>query len=517
MALNSGGLSGNSFENAVARAKMLAAKLAAQAPGAGGPVGGGGGQKRSYDSDEEYEPSKRMQQQNDPIGAQLAALRAESGGNGFGGGGGGSGGAGSKPTDGPHLYGLVINGQKTLDMLIPGVKVGYVIGKGGEMIRTLQERAGVKMTIFQQTSDASDVPKQLRIVGAPDKVDYAKELVNDLLTEKELEAAKVKTTKAITNEYGTVRGGSVEVAVPPQYIGLVIGKGGESIKRIQAETGTKIQFDTTKSDAKGNKICQISGPSDCVKRAEELIQEIIDNAMNYKQNRLRDGEELIRMPVPANKTGTVIGRGGETIRQLKAQSGCDIELDKNQKGGPHDDKIFIIRGPPDRISYAQQLINDKVNNSGSNDNRDENAYGASSGDYSWPASYWQQEGQSNQGAGEQNQDATAQWAAYYAQVYAQGGSGGAGAAPAAAAQQQPSAEAGGADYTKQWADYYRAYGMHKEAEMIENMGKQKGGANSLQDGHGDRSEGNGAAAPVAYPGYNYGNYGPGSSNDNHHN
>ena len=34
--------------------------------------------------------------------------------------------------------GIVIGGEKTLDMMIPGTKVGYVIGKGGEMIRTLQ-------------------------------------------------------------------------------------------------------------------------------------------------------------------------------------------------------------------------------------------------------------------------------------------------------------------------------------------------------------------------------------------
>lgn len=34
--------------------------------------------------------------------------------------------------------GIVVGGEKTLDMMIPGTKVGYVIGKGGEMIRTLQ-------------------------------------------------------------------------------------------------------------------------------------------------------------------------------------------------------------------------------------------------------------------------------------------------------------------------------------------------------------------------------------------
>ena len=37
-----------------------------------------------------------------------------------------------------YLNGIVCNGEKTLDFMIPGTKVGFVIGKGGEMIRTLQ-------------------------------------------------------------------------------------------------------------------------------------------------------------------------------------------------------------------------------------------------------------------------------------------------------------------------------------------------------------------------------------------
>jgi far upstream element-binding protein len=72
------------------------------------------------------------------------------------------------------------------------------------------------------------------------------------------------------------------------------------------------------------------------------------------------GDET-RIGVPAYKTGTVIGRGGETIRSLKQQCGCEIELDKN--GRADDDpeqKYFLIRGPPDKVSYAQQLIQERV-------------------------------------------------------------------------------------------------------------------------------------------------------------
>lgn len=34
--------------------------------------------------------------------------------------------------------GMEMGGEKSLDMIIPGTKVGYIIGKGGEQIRQLQ-------------------------------------------------------------------------------------------------------------------------------------------------------------------------------------------------------------------------------------------------------------------------------------------------------------------------------------------------------------------------------------------
>lgn len=71
------------------------------------------------------------------------------------------------------------------------------------------------------------------------------------------------------------------------------------------------------------------------------------------------GLEEIRLVVPASRTGTVIGRGGETIRALKQQSGCNIELDKSFQSD-NEEKCFIIRGTADKIGYAQQLVTDKV-------------------------------------------------------------------------------------------------------------------------------------------------------------
>lgn len=75
---------------------------------------------------------------------------------------------------------------------------------------------------------------------------------------------------------------------------------------------------------------------------------------------------------------------------------------------------------------------------------------------------------------------------------------------AAAAAQLPATAAAsgggdGPDYTQQWIEYYRAYGMHKEAEQIEAMAR----AQQKQPGV-DPSNGQDPKPPVVgYPGFNY--------------
>lgn len=149
------------------------------------------------------------------------------------------------------------------------------------------------MVVYQETNEAGERDKQLRISGAPDKVDHAKQLVSDLLVEKELELATRSknnfqsnnlsnpmnnANKFISplNEYGSSRITYFEYPVSPQLIGLVIGKGGETIRKIQADAGCKVQFDTTKVDAQGNKICQFTGTQETVNRALDMVKEIIE-------------------------------------------------------------------------------------------------------------------------------------------------------------------------------------------------------------------------------------------------
>lgn len=67
--------------------------------------------------------------------------------------------------------------------------------------------------------------------------------------------------------------------VPRAAVGVVIGKGGDMIKKIQAESGAKVQFQQGREDGPGDRKCLLSGKHQAVEQARQRIQELIDSVM----------------------------------------------------------------------------------------------------------------------------------------------------------------------------------------------------------------------------------------------
>uniref|UniRef100_A0A674JPV1 Far upstream element-binding protein 1 n=1 Tax=Terrapene triunguis TaxID=2587831 RepID=A0A674JPV1_9SAUR len=248
-------------------------------------------------------------------------------------------------------------GNAVQEIMIPASKAGLVIGKGGETIKQLQERAGVKMVMIQDGPQNTGADKPLRITGDPYKVQQAKEMVLELIRDQ---------------------GGFREVPIPRFAVGIVIGRNGEMIKKIQNDAGVRIQFkpdDGTTPD----RIAQITGPPDRCQHAAEIITDLLRSVQAGNpggpgpggRGRGRGqgnwnmgppgGLQEFNFIVPTGKTGLIIGKGGETIKSISQQSGARIELQRNPP--PNADpnmKLFTIRGTPQQIDYARQLIEEKI-------------------------------------------------------------------------------------------------------------------------------------------------------------
>lgn len=69
--------------------------------------------------------------------------------------------------------------------------------------------------------------------------------------------------------------------------------------------------------------------------------------------------EEVSFAVPASKCGIVIGRGGETIKLINQQSGAFCEMDRSAINPPSE-KMFKMKGTPEQIEHARQLISEKI-------------------------------------------------------------------------------------------------------------------------------------------------------------
>lgn len=107
------------------------------------------------------------------------------------------------------------------------------------------------MLLIQENQAMSSQPKPLRITGSAEKVDQAKRAVELLLANDENNrmggggggnagsgGGMMNTSMGMGQQQRSMG----EVIVPRSSVGIIIGKGGETIKRLANESGTKIQF-----------------------------------------------------------------------------------------------------------------------------------------------------------------------------------------------------------------------------------------------------------------------------------
>jgi far upstream element-binding protein len=245
--------------------------------------------------------------------------------------------------------GIQNGNMTTVELSIPGGKCGLIIGKNGETIKGLQEQIGVKMMLIQDSHQVTMGNKPLRISGIPDKVEQAKRIIESLL------AGDASTQPNLSQALRAANGPKSigEVIVPRSSVGVIIGKSGDTIKRLAAETGAKIQFKP--DDPSLQERCAIiQGTPEQISRATQLISELVTRSGSGSQQ-----QETFYMHVPANKTGLVIGKGGDTIKQISGETGAHVELSRDAPPNPNE-KVFVIRGTPYQIHHVQHIIRIKV-------------------------------------------------------------------------------------------------------------------------------------------------------------
>ncbi|KAL1833187.1 hypothetical protein ACET3Z_002838 [Daucus carota] len=180
----------------------------------------------------------------------------------------------------------------------------------------------------------------------------------------------LSTVASIPASYG-YGGNSKKIEIPNNRVGVIIGKGGETIKYLQIQSGAKIQVtrDTEADPNSPTRGVELMGNPDQIAKAEQLITDVLSEAESggsgvpSRRTGQQGGNEQFVMMIPNNKVGLIIGKGGETIKNMQSNSGARIQVIPLHPppGDTSTERTLQIDGTNDQIEAAKVLVNEVIN------------------------------------------------------------------------------------------------------------------------------------------------------------
>jgi len=118
---------------------------------------------------------------------------------------------------------------------------------------------------------------------------------------------------------------TVRILMEGKEVGSIIGKKGEIIKRFRDESGAKINITDGSSP---ERIVSVLGSSATILKAFRLICTKIEDDLTNISSSQGAGKQPItlRLIVPASQCGSIIGKGGTKIKEIREITGASIQV-----------------------------------------------------------------------------------------------------------------------------------------------------------------------------------------------
>lgn len=280
--------------------------------------------------------------------------------------------------------------KTTIEFVVPGFKVGLIIGKNGETLKRLERMSDCKITFSPLTAaNPADMPeRKVFVTGLPDDVGHCKRLVLEKINEGPPmviaagaapppmppgSVVPVQLPNGVSlqvpihrDEKGTILP-MEHLFIPNNKVGLIIGRGGETIKDIQDRSEARIYIAPDASmtpDFSTERFIAVSGTDEAILIAKQMLEDVLEGRTPLLSagNSAEIGKITISLVMPDEVVGMVIGKKGEYFKWMMAETRCRITVDPPVSDGRPNREITIT-GPPEGVAYAQALIHDKVSSS----------------------------------------------------------------------------------------------------------------------------------------------------------
>ncbi|KAM6981216.1 poly(rC)-binding protein 2 isoform 4-T4 [Aplochiton taeniatus] len=159
---------------------------------------------------------------------------------------------------------------------------------------------------------------------------------------------------------GVIEGGlnvtlTIRLLMHGKEVGSIIGKKGESVKKMREESGARINI------SEGNcpeRIITLAGPTTAIFKAFSMIIEKLEEDISSSMTNSTATSKppvTLRIVVPASQCGSLIGKGGCKIKEVRESTGAQVQVAGDMLPNSTERAITIAGTPQSIIECVKQI------------------------------------------------------------------------------------------------------------------------------------------------------------------
>ncbi|XP_056376750.1 poly(rC)-binding protein 3-like isoform X2 [Dendropsophus ebraccatus] len=163
-----------------------------------------------------------------------------------------------------------------------------------------------------------------------------------------------------TNDVNAPEGGlnvtlTIRLLMHGKEVGSIIGKKGETVKKMREESGARINISEGSCP---ERIVTITGPTDAIFKAFSMIALKFEEDINASMTNSTVTSKppvTLRLVVPASQCGSLIGKGGSKIKEIRESTGAQVQVAGDMLPNSTE-RAVTISGTPDAIIQCVKQI-----------------------------------------------------------------------------------------------------------------------------------------------------------------
>ncbi|XP_034066880.1 poly(rC)-binding protein 2-like isoform X1 [Gymnodraco acuticeps] len=148
---------------------------------------------------------------------------------------------------------------------------------------------------------------------------------------------------------------TIRLLMHGKEVGSIIGKKGESVKKMREESGARINI------SEGNcpeRIITLAGPTTSIFKAFSMIIEKLEEDISTSMTNSTATSKppvTMRLVVPASQCGSLIGKGGCKIKEIRESAGAQVQVAGDMLPNSTERAITVAGTPQSIIECVKQI------------------------------------------------------------------------------------------------------------------------------------------------------------------